>query len=66
MHVQLDYVSKAFLLWPKFVVQVWFGSGPGNYPEPDPNCTGPQRGLQFGLRAQTRPGSGSGFGEKGF
>ena len=63
MRVQFDYVSENFLLWVE--VQVQSGSGPENYPEPDPNCTGPQRGSQFGMRTRTGPGSGSGFGENG-
>jgi hypothetical protein len=64
MRVQLDYVSKTFLLWVE--VRVRSGSGPENYPEPDPNRTGPQRGSRFGMIARTGPGSGSGFGENGF
>ena len=47
----------------EFGVRVWFRFGAKIVSEPHLNRTGPQRGLQFGLRARTRPSSGSGFGE---
>ncbi len=60
LQVQLDYIIIFFLLWLKNTVwvQIW------KVPEPHLNHTRPQCGSWFGLRAQTTPGPGSGFGGK--
>ena len=47
----------------EFGVRVWFRFGTKIVSEPHLNCTRPQRGSWFGLRARTGLSSGLGFGE---